>query len=69
MLTITLLLGQLIPITQINSTCPLGYYSSSGYCLPSRNIRPSNQSINSTGSSCPLGMYSNNGYCTRSSLH
>ena len=69
MLTLTLVLAQLIPVTRVNSTCPLGYYVQGSYCIPSRSIRPSNQSINISGNSCPLGTYTtNSGYCTRSSI-
>lgn len=68
MFTLTLLLGQIIPLTQVNSFCPLGYYGQSGYCIPTKSTNSSNQSINSANDTCPLGTYRNNGYCTRNSL-
>lgn len=52
------------PITRVGASCPLGYYIQSNYCVPSRTITPSTQSINSAGASCPLGSYTYNDYCT-----
>ena len=45
--------------------CPLGYYSSGGYCVPSKggNTRGA---IEKSGSSCPLGFYTAGGYCVNS---
>ena len=45
--------------------CPLGYYSSSGYCVPSKggNTRGA---IEKSGNSCPLGFYSSGNYCLSS---
>jgi hypothetical protein len=45
--------------------CPLGYYSSGSYCVPtpSGNTRGA---IEKTGTSCPLGFYSSGNYCVSS---
>jgi len=45
--------------------CPLGYYSSGGYCVPSSggNTRGA---IEKVGGSCPLGFYSSGNYCLSS---
>jgi hypothetical protein len=45
--------------------CPLGYYSSSGYCVPSKggNTRGA---IEKSGAGCPLGFYSSGNYCLSS---
>ena len=45
--------------------CPLGYYSSGGYCVPSSggNTRGA---IEKSGAGCPLGWYSSGGYCVKS---
>ena len=46
--------------------CPLGYYSSGGYCVPSSggNTRGA---IEKSGAGCPLGFYSSGNYCLSSS--
>ena len=46
-------------------TCPLGYYSSSGYCVPAPTgvTRPA---IQREGNTCPLGYYRSGEYCIRS---
>ncbi|MEY4808577.1 MAG: hypothetical protein RLZZ206_2966 [Cyanobacteriota bacterium] len=45
--------------------CPLGYYSSGGYCVPSSggNTRGA---IEKSGAGCPLGFYSSGSYCVSS---
>ena len=45
--------------------CPLGYYVSGSYCVPSSggNTR---DVIEKKGSSCPLGFYSSGNYCISS---
>ncbi|QPN70016.1 hypothetical protein [Synechococcus sp. CBW1108] len=45
--------------------CPLGYYSSGGYCVPSSggNTRGA---IEKVGGGCPLGFYSSGNYCVSS---
>jgi hypothetical protein len=37
--------------------CPLGYYSSGGYCVPSSGGNTSS-AIEKSGAGCPLGFYS-----------
>jgi hypothetical protein len=53
------------PLPKVGS-CPLGYYSSGGYCVPSSggNTRGA---IEKVGGSCPLGFYSSGNYCLSSS--
>ena len=45
--------------------CPLGYYSSGDYCVPSSggNTRGA---IEKSGAGCPLGFYSSGNYCLSS---
>ena len=45
--------------------CPLGYYSSGGYCVPSKSGN-TRGAIEKSGSSCPLGYYSSGNYCVSS---
>jgi len=51
------------PLPKVGS-CPLGYYSSGSYCVPSSggNTRGA---IEKSGS-CPLGFYSSGNYCVSS---
>ncbi|NDE38640.1 MAG: hypothetical protein EB070_08940 [Synechococcaceae bacterium WBA_2_066] len=51
------------PLPKVGS-CPLGYYSSGSYCVPSSggNTRGA---IEKNGS-CPLGFYSSGNYCVSS---
>jgi len=46
--------------------CPLGYYSSGSYCVPSTSGN-TRGAIEKTGNSCPLGFYSLGNYCHSSS--
>ena len=45
--------------------CPIGYYSSGGYCVPSSggNTRGA---IEKVGGGCPLGFYASGNYCVSS---
>ena len=52
------------PLPKVGS-CPLGYYSSGSYCVPSSSGNPRG-AIEKSGSSCPLGFYSSSGYCLSS---
>jgi len=45
--------------------CPLGYYSSGSYCVPSTS-GDTRGAIEKSGSSCPLGFYSSGSYCLSS---
>ena len=45
--------------------CPLGYYSSGSYCVPSRTGNTLG-AIKKSGNSCPLGFYSSGNYCLSS---
>jgi hypothetical protein len=53
------------PLTRTGSTCPLGYYTQAGYCVPTPSPVRQAPSINSSGSTCPLGTYRNGSYCTQ----
>lgn len=52
------------PLQKVGGACPLGYYSSGSYCVPSRSA--SQGSIQKVGGSCPLGFYASGAYCTES---
>ena len=45
--------------------CPLGYYSSGSYCVPSRSGN-TRGALEKNGGSCPLGFYSSGNYCLSS---
>jgi hypothetical protein len=45
--------------------CPLGYYASGSYCVPSRSSN-TRGALEKTGGSCPLGFYSSGSYCVSS---
>lgn len=45
--------------------CPLGYYSSGSYCVPS-NSSNTRGAIEKSGNSCPLGFYASGNYCLSS---
>ena len=45
--------------------CPLGYYASGSYCMPSSSGN-SRGAIQKTGKGCPLGFYSSGNYCLSS---
>ena len=45
--------------------CPLGYYASSSYCVPSTSGN-TRGAIEKSGNSCPLGFYSSGNYCLSS---
>ena len=52
------------PLLKVGS-CPIGYYSSSGYCVPSKNgnVRGA---IEKVGNGCPIGFYASGSYCLSS---
>ena len=45
--------------------CPLGYYSSGSYCVPSTSGN-TRGAIEKSGAGCPLGFYSSGNYCLSS---
>jgi len=45
--------------------CPLGYYSSGSYCVPSTSGN-ARGAIEKNGNNCPLGFYSSGAYCLSS---
>jgi hypothetical protein len=67
--TVTLLpgsaLAQAQPIQKTGYSCPLDYYISGNYCIPSAGNR-SKWSIPKEDRSCPLGSYVSGNYCTKS---
>ena len=42
--------------------CPVGYYASGDYCLPSKSGN-SRGAIEKEGNSCPMGWYGSGSYC------
>jgi len=52
------------PLPKVGS-CPLGYYSSGSYCVPSRSGN-TRGALEKNGGSCPLGFYSSGNYCLSS---
>jgi hypothetical protein len=52
------------PLPKVGS-CPLGYYSSGGYCVPSSSGN-SRGAIEKREAGCPLGFYSSGSYCVSS---
>jgi len=45
-----------------DSGCPLGYYASGSYCVPSKSGN-TRGAIEKAGNSCPLGFFSSGSYC------
>jgi hypothetical protein len=45
--------------------CPLGYYASGSYCVPSKSSN-THGAIEKVGGGCPLGFYSSGNYCLSS---
>jgi len=52
------------PLPKVGA-CPLGYYSSGSYCVPSRSGN-TRGALEKNGGSCPLGYYSSGSYCLSS---
>ena len=52
------------PLPKVGS-CPLGYYSSGSYCVPSRSGN-ARGALEKSGGSCPLGFYTSGSYCVSS---
>lgn len=69
MLALALILANTTPITKIGSSCPFGYYSASGYCLPNTALERRTQSIPRTSDACPFGTSKAGNYCTWSPRH
>ena len=53
-----------VPLPRVGS-CPLGYYGSVDYCVPSRGSSESREAIQKVGATCPLGWYSSGNYCVK----
>ena len=57
--------AQTMPIPMAGKTCPLGYYISGSYCVPSSTnksrwaVPKDNQQL------CPLGAYASGNYCVK----
>jgi hypothetical protein len=60
--SVSVLAQQPVPPLPRSGGCPLGYYSSGGYCVPSSggNTRGA---LGKVGGGCPLGFYSSGNYC------
>jgi len=57
-----LIMAQLAqPLPRVSS-CPMGYFISGAYCVPSRNAT---NAIEKQGSSCPMGYYTSGSYCVK----
>ena len=52
------------PLTKVGD-CPLGYYASGDYCVPSRSGKL-HGAIEKSGNSCSLGFYGSGNYCVSS---
>ena len=63
MLSLVLLFASYQPINQVGSSCPFGYYSQAGSCVPSYVMRGRTESIPRSTSSCPFGTYAAGNYC------
>jgi hypothetical protein len=64
MAVVTVAQARPVPLLKTD-TCPLGYYSSGTYCVPTD--RPGTRgAIQRSGSACPLGWYRSGGYCVSS---
>jgi hypothetical protein len=65
-LTLALTLAQqpVRPLPKVGG-CPLGYYASGSYCVPSASGN-TRGAIEKTGNSCPLGFYASGNYCVSS---
>ena len=62
LLTHTAMAQQVVqPLPRVGS-CPLGYYASSSYCVPSKSSN-TRGALEKTGTRCPLGFYSSGNYC------
>lgn len=48
-----------------SGSCPIGYFSSGSYCVPS-NSGNTRGAIEKSGNSCPIGFYSSGHYCVSS---
>jgi hypothetical protein len=62
MLDFALVLAISQPIPRLGM-CPVSYYSSGSYCIPSRGS--DKEAIDRRGKFCPLGWYSSGEYCVR----
>ena len=52
------------PLPKVGA-CPLGYYASGSYCVPSKSSN-TRRALQKAGGSCPLGFYSSGDYCVSS---
>jgi hypothetical protein len=60
-----LIMAQAMPIPKAGGSCPLNFYSSGRYCVPSASNK-TQWAIQKTSSSCPLNAYSSGRYCVKS---
>jgi hypothetical protein len=59
-------LAQSMPVPRVGNSCPLGFYASSGYCMPSSSNKNQWAVIKEKQQSCPLGSYASGSYCVKS---
>ena len=45
-----------------NGSCPMGYYGSGDYCVPSSSSATGG-ALEKSGNGCPMGFYSSGNYC------
>lgn len=59
-------LAQSMPVPRVGNGCPLGFYSSGGYCMPSASNKNQWAVPKNNQQSCPLGSYVSGSYCVKS---
>ena len=52
-----------VPMQKVGGSCPSGYQSQGGMCVPGSSAKPA---IIKVGGSCPSGYQSQGGYCVKS---
>jgi len=54
------------PIVRVGDSCPLGYWSSGAYCVPSPGAVETRQALpDPSDGDCPFGFYRSGRYCVR----
>jgi len=57
--------AQSMPVPRVGNGCPLGFYASGGYCMPSASNRNQWAVVKEKQQSCPLGSYVSGSYCVK----
>ena len=55
------------PVPRSGKFCPLGYYYTSAYCVPTKTTKT--QAFPRENNSCPIGSYTRATYCVLPELH